>query len=74
MNSDPISTPELQTDQLLLRPLSVLDAPAIQQQFSRWEVVRLMSAAIPWPYPEDGALRFLRDMALPAKTADHEGR
>lgn len=72
MNSDPIFTPELQTDRLVLRPLSMSDAPAIQQQFSRWEVVRLMSAAIPWPYPADGALRFLRDIALPAMTAGHE--
>ncbi len=72
MNSDPIYTPELETDRLLLRPLSVTDAPAIQRQFSRWEVVRLMSASIPWSYPEDGALRFLRDMALPAMAAGRE--
>lgn len=58
--------PTLETDRLLLRPLELTDAPAIQQHFPRWEVVKFMAAHIPWPYPEDGALTFVRDLALPA--------
>jgi RimJ/RimL family protein N-acetyltransferase len=59
-------TPALQTARLLLRPLELADADQIQQLFPQWEVVRYLTAAIPWPYPPDGALVFCRDHALPA--------
>lgn len=58
--------PVLQTPRLLLRPLQLEDAEAIQRIFPQWEIVRYMAAHIPWPYPEDGARRFLQDIALPA--------
>lgn len=58
--------PIIETPRLLLRPLELADAPAIQSQFPRWEIVRFMAAHIPWPYPADGALSFIRDRALPA--------
>jgi len=57
--------PPLETERLWLRPLTVEDAGQIQEQFPDWEIVRLMSAAIPWPYPPDGALTWCRDVALP---------
>jgi [ribosomal protein S5]-alanine N-acetyltransferase len=57
--------PPLQTGRLLLRPLALADAPAIQEQFARWEIVRHLTSRVPWPYPADGALTFLRDVALP---------
>ncbi|VVN92799.1 GNAT family N-acetyltransferase [Pseudomonas fluorescens] len=60
------STPTLYTERLILRPLELADAEAIQQQFPHWEVVRYLNALVPWPYPADGALTYLRDMALPA--------
>ncbi|WP_404936921.1 GNAT family N-acetyltransferase; N-acetyltransferase [Pseudomonas sp. JDS08PS003] len=61
---DPV--PTLHTERLLLRPLELADAEAIQQLFPQWEVVRYLNAVVPWPYPADGALSYLRDMALPA--------
>jgi len=48
-------TPVLKTPRLILRPVRAEDAPAVQRCFSQWEVVRLLTAKIPWPYPEDGA-------------------
>ena len=57
-------TPPLETNRLWLRHLTVEDAGQIQAQFSRWEIVRLMSG-VPWPYPQDGALTWCRDVALP---------
>jgi RimJ/RimL family protein N-acetyltransferase len=57
--------PSLETRRLWLRPLTILDADQIQEQFPHWDIVRLMSAAIPWPYPRDGALTWCRDTALP---------
>jgi [ribosomal protein S5]-alanine N-acetyltransferase len=49
-------TPVLQTERLILRPLELRDAAAIQRLFDDWEVVRDLHAGIPWPYPADGAL------------------
>ena len=48
-------TPVLETARLVLRPLQMRDAPAIQRIFPQWEVVRHLHAGVPWPYPEDGA-------------------
>lgn len=60
-------TPPLETPRLLLRPLALDDAPQTQRLFPQWEIVRYLDAnAVPWPYPEDGALTFIRDKALPA--------
>ena len=59
-------TPKGETRRLLLRPLSLSDAAQIQELFPRWEIVRYMLDRVPWPYPADGALQFIRDFALPA--------
>jgi [ribosomal protein S5]-alanine N-acetyltransferase len=58
--------PILETRRLLLRPLCLADAPAVQEEFPRWEIVKLLSSVVPWPYPDDGALSFIRDIAIPA--------
>ncbi|HEV2221397.1 MAG TPA: GNAT family N-acetyltransferase [Candidatus Acidoferrales bacterium] len=58
--------PTLETPRLLLRPLELADAPQIQVLFPQWEIVRYLRNAIPWPYPADGALQYVRDVALPA--------
>ena len=59
------SIPALETRRLLLQPLTLDDAPAIQTLFPHWEIVRHLSDRVPWPYPVDGALSFVRDIALP---------
>jgi ribosomal-protein-alanine N-acetyltransferase len=56
----------LETDRLILMPLTLADAPAIQVAFPVWEVVRWMAATVPWPYPDDGAAFFVSQIALPA--------
>lgn len=58
--------PTLTTPRLLLPPLQLQDAAQIQLLFPHWEIVRYLAAQVPWPYPPDGAHRFIRDMALPA--------
>lgn len=60
------AAPKLETQRLLLHPLALADAPQIKVLFPHWEVVRYLAAQVPWPYPSDGALRHIRDMALPA--------
>ena len=56
----------LETERLLLQPLTLADAPAIQTVFPVWEVVRWLAPTVPWPYPEDGAEFFVSQVALPA--------
>ena len=58
--------PEGQTRRLILRPLALADAAQIQELFPHWEIVRYLRNIVPWPYPADGALHFIRDFALPA--------
>lgn len=57
--------PTWRTPRLLLQPLELADAPAIQRLFPQWQIVRYMANRVPWPYPADGALRYVRDIALP---------
>jgi RimJ/RimL family protein N-acetyltransferase len=66
------NVPVIATSRLVLRPLELADADTIQRVFPRWEIVRFMSTNIPWPYPVDGALTFIRDIALPAMQRETE--
>jgi [ribosomal protein S5]-alanine N-acetyltransferase len=59
-------TPILETNRLSLRPLELADAGQIQTLFPQWEIVRYLAGRVPWPYPPDGAVTYLRDLALPA--------
>jgi len=56
---------EGKTERLILRPLEMADAAQIQELFPHWEIVKYMLSKIPWPYPADGAVQFLRDVATP---------
>ncbi|MFP5230121.1 MAG: GNAT family N-acetyltransferase [Acidobacteriota bacterium] len=58
--------PTLETPRLILVPLALADAASIQSVFPQWEVVRYLNAVVPWPYPPDGALVWIREHALPA--------
>ncbi|HKW87447.1 MAG TPA: GNAT family N-acetyltransferase [Candidatus Acidoferrales bacterium] len=59
-------TPPVETPRLFLRPLELADAEQIQVLFPRWEIVQYLANRVPWPYPPDGALVYIREMALPA--------
>ncbi|UGX84796.1 GNAT family N-acetyltransferase [Phyllobacterium meliloti] len=61
--------PVLETRRLILKPLELSDANAVQKNFPQWEVVKYLNVAVPWPYPEDGALTYIRDIALPGIAA-----
>ena len=53
-------TPAIQTHRLVLRPLALSDAPAIQRHFNNWNIIRRLASVVPWPYPDDGAETFIR--------------
>jgi len=59
-------TRELETERLVLRPLELADAEDTQRLFPHWEVVKFLANQVPWPYPEDGAFTYYREMILPA--------
>jgi ribosomal-protein-alanine N-acetyltransferase len=61
--------PILETRRLTLRPLDLNDVDTVQRIFPRWEIVQFMSRLIPWPYPADGALTYIRDIAIPKMEA-----
>jgi ribosomal-protein-alanine N-acetyltransferase len=62
----------LETERLILRPLELADAEQTQLLFPHWEVVKLLNAVVPWPYPADGAFRHYRDLVLPAMARGDE--
>ena len=64
-------TPTLQTVRLILRPLALTDAPAIQRHFNNWTIIRNLAAVVPWPYPDDGAETFVK-LQLDKITAGEE--
>lgn len=61
-----MKTSELETARLSLQPLCCEDAIQIQRIFPQWEIVRHLAAGFPWPFPEDGASRYVNNVALPA--------
>ncbi len=56
----------LETKRLMLVPLSLDDAGQVQALFAHADVVRYLATVVPWPYPADGALSYIRDTVLPA--------
>ncbi|PCI56758.1 MAG: GNAT family N-acetyltransferase [Alphaproteobacteria bacterium] len=66
-----MKTPTLQTERLVLRPISLDDAPAVQKYFNDWDIIKYMGVSVPWPYPEDGALTHIRDHILPQTESEN---
>jgi RimJ/RimL family protein N-acetyltransferase len=62
----------LETPRLLLRPLELADADQAQPLFAQWGVVQYLANRVPWPFPDDGALTYYRDDALPAMARGDE--
>jgi ribosomal-protein-alanine N-acetyltransferase len=67
-----MNIPILETRRLWLKPVELADAPQIQAIFPQWEIVKHLNAKVPWPYPPDGALIFVRDISLPAMEQGEE--
>lgn len=60
-----MQTPVLETPRLILRPITLDDAPMVQAQFPRWDILKYFPRRIPWPYPADGARHWLETRVLP---------
>lgn len=55
-----MQTPVLETPRLMLRPIALSDAPAVQKHFNNWKIISQLSTVVPWPYPNDGAIEFIQ--------------
>src|SRR3954449_149931 len=50
----------LETERLILRPLAMADAPAVERLAGEWEVARF-TGNIPHPYPPGGAAAWIQE-------------
>jgi [ribosomal protein S5]-alanine N-acetyltransferase len=55
---------------LVLRELTASDAPSYEKHFVDYEVIRDLSAAVPWPYPAGGVAEYINNHALPNQGRD----
>jgi len=57
--------PVFETTRLILRDITERDAPAYERHFAVYDVIGTMSQIVPWPYPENGVLEFIRTTVMP---------
>jgi [ribosomal protein S5]-alanine N-acetyltransferase len=62
--------PLFETDRLLLREVTERDEPAWTKHFVDYAVIRHLTRAVPWPYPEGGVLDFIRTNVAPGQGID----
>ncbi|MEE2835133.1 MAG: GNAT family N-acetyltransferase [Myxococcota bacterium] len=62
--------PTLETARLLLVPISLDDAAGYAEHFVDYEVIRYLSADVPWPYPPGGVESFLSEVVIPVQGQD----
>ena len=60
-----MTIPVIPSERVRLRPIRLSDAQNVQKYFAHWEISQQLSDRVPWPYPDDGAETFLRDVLLP---------
>jgi len=70
MSRDLSEVPEMVTERLILRAVTLADAPSYQKHFADYRVIRHLGAQVPWPYPEDGVRTFIQERVLPTQGED----
>lgn len=60
-----MAIPTLNTQHLLLKGITLEHALSYQKHFVDYEVIRHLSTAVPWPYPENGIIDFINNFILP---------
>jgi len=63
--SKKVETPILETERLVLQPLSEEAVDDIQKYFNNWNIIKNLLDSVPWPYPDNGARDFLDNKAFP---------
>lgn len=65
------TTPQFSTERLILKPVTLRDAPSYEKHFVDYEVIRHLSVTVPWPYPQNGIVDFINNYILPNQGKDH---
>jgi RimJ/RimL family protein N-acetyltransferase len=65
-----LSIPTLLTERLILRGVTAADTEAYERHFVDYEVIRHLSAEVPWPMPVDGVRAFIRERIVPVQGQD----
>ena len=71
-----VSVPGFKTKRLILKPLSLDDIPSYETHFIDYEVIRHLSAVVPWPYPRNGVSEFFQNVLLSPSSlnANHDSK
>ncbi len=65
-----VKLPTFETERLLLKGVVGGDIPAYKKHFVDYEVIRNLTARVPWPYPEQGIEIFFSSYLLPRQGED----
>ena len=60
-----ILPPTFRTERLILKKVSLNDAPSYAEHFVDYEIIRNLAAEVPWPYPKDGVVDYLKNNIIP---------
>ena len=71
MNIKNFIPPKLETERLILRPITPEDIPSYQANFNDYEIIRYLATNVPWPYPENGVEEFYYNILLPKQGKDY---
>lgn len=58
----PLHSPTLETERLILHAATPEHAEAYEAEFNDYEVIRQLSAAVPWPYPAGGVRAYIEGL------------
>ncbi|GGA42458.1 GNAT family N-acetyltransferase [Dyella nitratireducens] len=62
--------PTLVTERLILRGVTEADADSYERHFVDYDVIRHLSAEVPWPYPTGGVRAFICAAIVPVQGHD----
>ncbi len=65
-----VGLPVFETERLILREVTLADAPAYQCYFADYDVIKNLTVAVPWPYPEGGAREHILTQIMPRQGKD----
>ncbi|KTD02016.1 GNAT family N-acetyltransferase [Legionella feeleii] len=57
--------PIFKTERLILREMTEADLPNYEKYFIDYEVIRYLTASVPWPYPAEGVRDYLNQEIIP---------
>ncbi|BCD95876.1 GNAT family N-acetyltransferase [Marinagarivorans cellulosilyticus] len=62
--------PIFTTNRLILTEVTEEDIPSYEKYFVNYEVIKHLSSAVPWPYPNEGVEWFINTQVVPRQGID----